>query len=126
MSRILINFTFALLTPFLKIERMVSDIQNGRRITMIRLYNLVMDSRHNPLSNIPDTTTRHLVMQMLAWMWCIVFSMWVGSIVAFGISTTVHAILLAGVFVTVSVSQTAKRHPLHYGGLGRANGGEHE
>ena len=126
MSRILINFTFVLLLPFLKIERVLSDKQNGRRITMIRLYNLVMDSRHNPLSNIPDTTTRHLVMQMLAWMWCIVFSMWVGSIVVFGVSAAVHAILLAGIFVTVGVFETAKRHPVHYGGLGRANGGEHE
>ena len=126
MSRILINFTFVLLMPFLKIERVLPDIQNGRRITMIRLYNLVMDSRHNPLSNIPDTTTRHLVMQMLAWMWCIVFSMWLGSIVVFGISAAVHAILLAGIFVTVGVFETAKRHPVHYGGLGRANGGEHE
>ena len=93
---------------------------------MIRLYNLVMDSRHNPLSNIPDTTTRHLVMQMLAWMWCIVFSMWVGSILVFGVSAAVHAILLAGIFVTVGVFETAKRHPVHYGGLGRAHGGEHE
>ena len=126
MHRILINFTFALLIPLFRIEPVLADIQNGRRITMIRLYNLVMDSRHNPLSNIPDTTTRHLVMQMLAWMWCIVFSMWLGSIVVFGISAAVHAILLAGIFVTVGVFETAKRHPVHYGGLGRANGGEHE
>ena len=126
MPRILINFTFVLLIPLLKIERVLSDKQNGRRITMIRLYNLVMDSRHNPLSNIPDTTTRHLVMQMLAWMWCIVFSMWVGSILVFGVSAAVHAILLAGIFVTVGVFETAKRHPVHYGGLGRASGGEHE
>jgi hypothetical protein len=126
MPRNLINLTFVLLIPFLRIERMLSEIQNGRRITMIRLYNLVMDSRHNPLSNIPDTTTRHLVMQMLAWMWCIVFSMWLGSIVVFGVSAAVHAILLAGIFVTVGVFETAKRHPAHYGGLGRANGGEHE
>lgn len=126
MPRILINVIFVLLIPSLRAERMLSDIQHGRRTTMIRLYNLVMDSRHNPLSNIPDTTTRHLVMQMLAWMWCIVFSMWVGSIVVFGVSATVHAILLAGIFVTVSVFETAKRNPVHYGGLGRANGGEHE
>ena len=126
MPRVLFNFTFALLIPFPRIERMVSEIQNGWRITMIRLYNSVMDSRHNPLSNIPDTTTRHLVMQMLAWMWCIVFSTWAGSIVVFGVSATVHAILLAGVFVTVGVFETAKRHPVQYGGLGRANGGEHE
>ena len=126
MPRVLVNLTFVLVIPLLKVERLLSDIQNGRRFTMIKLYSLVMDSRHNPLSNIPDTTTRHLVMQMLAWMWCIVFSTWMGSIVVFGVSATVHAILLAGVFVTVGVFETAKRHPVHYGGLGRANGGEHE
>jgi hypothetical protein len=126
MSRTLINLSPVLHILFLKVERVSSDIQNERSITMIKLYDLVMDSRHNPLSNIPDTTTRHLVMQMLAWMWCIVFSMWVGSIVVFGVSATIHAILLAGVFVTVGVFETANRHPVHYGGLGRANGGEHE
>ena len=126
MSRILVSVTFVLLIPFLKFERILSEIKVGRSNKMIKLYNLVMDSRHNPLSNIPDTTTRHLVMQMLAWMWCIVFSTWVGSIVVFGVSATIHAILLAGVFVTVGVFETAKRHPVHYGGLGRANGGEHE
>ena len=126
MSRIFINFMFALLMPFFKAERMLFDIQNGRRIAMIKIYHLVMDSRHNPLSHIPDTNTRHLVMQVLAWMWCIVFSMWMGSILVFGVSASIHAILLAGVFVTVGVFETAKRKPLYFGGLGSANGGEHE
>ena len=126
MSRIFINVMFALLLPFLKAERMLSDIQNGRRNTLIKLYRLVMDSRHNPLSHIPDTNTRHLVMQVLAWMWCIVFSMWMGSILVFGVSAAIHAILLAGIFVTVGVFETAKRKPVYFGGLGRANSGEHE
>ena len=126
MSRFLINMAFALLMPFFKVERMISDIRNGRKIAMVRVYHLVMDSRYNPLAHIPDTSTRHLVMQMLAWMWCIVFSMWMGSIVVFGVSAIVHAILLAGVFVTVGVFETAKRQPVHFGGLGRANKGEHE
>ena len=126
MPRIFINFIFALLIPFLKAERMLSDIQNGRRIAMIKLYQLVMDSRHNPLSHIPDTNTRHLVMQVLAWMWCVVFSMWMGSILVFGVSAAIHAILLAGIFVTVAVFETAKRKPVHFGGLGRANSGENE
>ena len=39
-------------------------------------------------------------MQVLAWMWCIVFSMWMGSIVVFGASAAIHAILLAGIFIT--------------------------
>ena len=126
MYRILISLTFVLLLPFFKVERLLSDITNGRRLKIINLYNLVMDSRRNPLSYIPDTNTRHLVMQVLAWMWCIIFSMWMGSILVFGVSATIHAILLAGIFITVGVFETAKRKPDYFGGLGRANGGEHE
>lgn len=85
-----------------------------------------MDSTKNPLSNIPDINTRHMIMQVLAWMWCIIFSISVGSIVAFGISAIVHTLLLAGIFITVGVFQTAKRRPQYFGGLGRGHGGEHE
>jgi len=93
---------------------------------MLNAYNLIMDSRYNPLRYIPDNNTRHLVMQLLAWMWCIIFSMWVGSIVVFGISAIAHALLIAGVFITAGVFETAKRKPQYFGGLGRGNGGEHE
>ena len=93
---------------------------------MIKLYNLIMDSKHNPLSHIPDTNTRHLVMQILAWMWCIIFGMSVGSVTVFGISAVAHALLIAGVFITAGVFETAKRKPQYFGGLGRGNGGEHE
>ena len=87
---------------------------------------LVMDSEKNPLHHIPDINTRHMVMQVLAWMWCIIFSMWMGSIVVFGISAVAHALLIAGVFITAGVFETAKRKPQYFGGLGRGNGGEHE
>ena len=93
---------------------------------MIKIYNLIMDSTKNPLSNIPDINTRHMIMQVLAWMWCIIFSISVGSMVAFGISAIVHTLLLAGIFITVGVFQTAKRRPQYFGGLGRGKGGEHE
>mgnify|MGYP000524555460 FL=1 len=93
---------------------------------MIKLYNLIMDSKHNPLSYIPDTNTRHLVMQILAWMWCIIFGMSVGSVTVFGVSAVAHALLIAGVFITAGVFETAKRRPQYFGGLGRGNGGEHE
>ena len=93
---------------------------------MIKLYNLIMDSKHNPLSHIPDTNTRHLVMQILAWMWCIIFGMSVGSVTVFGISAIAHALLIAGVFITAGVFETAKRRPQYFGGLGRGNGGEHD
>ena len=93
---------------------------------MINLYNLIMDSRLNPLSHISDTSVRHLAMQILAWMWCIVFSTWMGSIYVFGVSAIVHAILLAGIFITVGVFETARRKPQYFGGFGRSNSGEHE
>ena len=89
-------------------------------------YKLIMDSKYNPLSNIQDVTIRHLVMQLLAWMWCIIFSMWVGSIAVFGVSAIIHALLIAGVFITAAVFETAKRKPKFFSGLGRGNGGEHD
>ena len=93
---------------------------------MRNVWKLVMDSAVNPLSNIPDMNTRHMVMQVLAWMWCIIFAMSVGSITVFGISAIAHALLIAGVFITAAAFETAKRKPSYFGGLGRGNGGEHE
>ena len=86
----------------------------------------IMDSRHNPLSQLLDNNTRHLIMQILAWIWCVIFSFWMGSIVIFGVSALIHAILLAGIFITFGVFETAKRRPQYFGVLGRGNGGEHE
>ena len=92
----------------------------------MRIWKLVMDWRYNPLSNIPDMNTRHMVMQVLAWMWCIIFSMSIGSITLFGVSAVAHTLLIAGIVVTVATFETAKRRPQYFGGLGRGAGGEHE
>ena len=101
------------------------DRERGNTM-MTNTWRLIMDWRYNPLSHIPDTNTRHMVMQVLAWMWCIIFAMSVGSITVFGISAIAHALLIAGVFITAGVFETAKRKPNYFGGLGRGNGGEHE
>ena len=93
---------------------------------MLKLYRIIMDSQKNPLSNISDVNTRHMIMQVLAWMWCIIFSMYVGSMLVFGISAIIHALLLAGIFVTVGTFETARRRPQYFGGLGRGHGGEHD
>ena len=65
-------------------------------------------------------------MQILAWMWRIVFSMWMASIFLFGVSAAVHAILIAGVLITVATFETERRKPGYFGSLGRVKGGEHE
>ena len=93
---------------------------------ILNAWGVVMDSDMNPLSNIENLTVRHMVMQILAWMWCIIFGMSVGSITVFGISAVAHALLIAGVFITAGVFETAKRKPQYFGGLGRGNGGEHD
>ena len=93
---------------------------------MLKIYRIIMDSQKNPLSNIHDVNTRHMIMQVLAWMWCIIFSMYVGSMLVFGISAIIHALLLAGIFVTVGTFETASRRPQYFGGLGRGHGGEHD
>ena len=45
-----------------------------------------MNMNVNPLKHIPDTNVRHMVLQVLAWMWCIVFSMYIGSWFVMGVS----------------------------------------
>ena len=74
-------------------------------------WNGIMNANINPLRHIPDTNTRHMVLQVLAWMWCIVFSMYVGSIFVMGITMIAHVIFLAAIVVTVATFETAKNNP---------------
>ena len=74
-------------------------------------WNGVMNHNKNPLKHIPDLQVRHLVLQILAWMWCIVFSMYVGSWFVMGVSMIAHALFLAAVVVTVGTFETARRNP---------------
>ena len=64
----------------------------------------LMDENINPLKNIP-LATAHLIMQLLAWMWCIIFSLAVGSYFVFGVTAVGHVLLLFGVFTTHSIFQ---------------------
>ena len=85
-----------------------------------------MNHKNNPLKNIPDLNTRHFVMQVLAWMWCIAFSMYFGSMWVFGFTAIAHSIIISAIVLTVATFETAKRRPQYFGGLGRGAGGEHE
>ena len=78
-------------------------------------WNGVMNHNKNPLRHIPDFNTRHMVMQVLAWMWCITFSILVGSWTVFGISAVGHVVLLGAIAITVGTFETAKRKPYMFG-----------
>ena len=88
-------------------------------------WNVVMDHNLNPLSNIPDLNTRHMIMQVLAWMWCIVFGFIVGSMWAGLYSMIAHSLLLGAVAITAATFELAKRKPYGFYN-GRGPGGEHE
>lgn len=92
---------------------------------IVDCYNSIMDHRLNPLSNIPDIAVRHMIMQILAWMWCIIFSFYIGSWIVFGLSAILHVILIIGICITVATFNSA-RYVKFTGGLGRGPGGEHE
>ena len=78
-------------------------------------WNVVMNHNINPLKNIPHTHVRHLVMQLLALMWCVAFSMYFTSIWLFGITTVAHMILLGAIAFTVLTFETAKRKSRFFG-----------
>jgi tetrahydromethanopterin S-methyltransferase subunit B len=87
-------------------------------------WNSVMDSNRNPLRNIPDLATRHMIMQVLA---CIAFGIIVGSMWAGVFSMMLHSLLLAALVVTIATFETAKRKPsLFRLYSGRSRDGEHE
>ena len=89
-------------------------------------WNAVMDHEQNPLSDIKHLPTRHLVMQILSWMWCSIFAVSLGSMTVFGVTMIAHVLIVGGIAVTVGTFETARRRPQYFGGLGRGIGGEHE
>ena len=88
-------------------------------------WNGVMDADINPLKHIPDLNVRHMVLQVLAWMWCIVFSMYVGSFWVMGASMIAHAIVLMAIVITVATFETAKRKPSFFLRLEQKTNGYH-
>ena len=72
----------------------------------------IMNADMNPLRHIPDLQVRHLAIQLLAWMWCIAFSLYFGSFVVFGYTVVAHFILIIAIVITVMVFKDAekKRH----------------
>ena len=74
-------------------------------------YCLVMDNKHNPLRHIPDPTSRLVITMALAWLWCVTFGLYWGSIFYTGLSFVAHLALLFMVFLTAAVFYDAdKRH----------------
>ena len=88
-------------------------------------WHAVMNAERNPFRHIPDLNTRHMVLQVLAWMWCIAFSMWVGSMWVFGFTAIAHVFILAAIVITVATFETAKHKPTFFLRLEHGTNGYH-
>lgn len=80
-------------------------------------WNSIMNAQANPLRHIKDNNVRHLILQILAWMWCIAFSLYFGSFMVFGYTAVAHFILLLAVVVTVVTFKKAESFKHHDGTL---------
>jgi hypothetical protein len=80
---------------------------------IISAWEVVMDETKNPLRNL-SLQAAHMVMQILAWMWCTIFSIAIGGYVVFGITAIGHSLIIAGIVVTLMVFRSAETDSEHY------------
>ena len=74
---------------------------------LVLTWNAVMDNRYNPLKH-TGLAQRHYLMQVLAWMWSMIFSLSLLSFYTFGYVWTGHLLMIGGVFITISLFRRAK------------------
>ena len=66
-----------------------------------------MDDDTNALNKLPKTV-RFQLMITLAYMWCTIFSLGIGSYAVFGTSIILHSLVLVGIFFTADMFQRAR------------------
>ncbi len=90
-------------------------------------WNFIFDHEVSPLRHIPDVGTRHMILQILGWMWAVAFSVAIGSYAMLPASLIGHAALIAAAAITTATYTAATIKPgLFTTGLGRRHDGEHE
>lgn len=89
-------------------------------------WNSLFSHESSPLRHIPDVATRHMILQVLAWMWVVAFSTALGSYTFFAASLIGHVVLLSAIAITVATYTVATARPAAFRSLGRSSGGEHE
>ena len=75
---------------------------------LVESYEMVMDSSKNPLRHL-DLASQHYIMQALAWMWSMVFSLSFLSIFYFHYVWGAHMLILGGICFTVGIFRRAER-----------------
>jgi hypothetical protein len=94
---------------------------------IVSAWNFIFNHEVSPLRHIPDVGTRHMILQILGWMWAVSFSVAIGSYVLLPASLIGHVVLIAAAAITTATYTAAAKKPeLFRSGLGRRGNGEHE
>ena len=75
---------------------------------IVSSWEAIMDNRKNPLHHL-DLATQHYFMQVLGWMWSMVFSLSFLSIFQFGLVWLGHLLVFGGMAMTVAVFREAEK-----------------
>ena len=94
---------------------------------IVYAWNYVFDHEISPLRHIPNVATRHMILQILGWMWAVAFSVAIGSYTVFAADLLRHTVLIAAAAVTVATYSAAATNPqIFMAGSGCRKDGEHE
>ena len=94
---------------------------------IVHAWNYVFNHEVSPLRHIPDVSTRHMILQILGWMWAVAFSVAIGSYALLPASLLAHAVLIAAATITVATYTAAANKPAIFKSYsGRRPDGEHE
>src|SRR5512139_476865 len=89
-------------------------------------WNFIFNHEVSPLRNIPDVATRHMILQILGWMWAVAFAVASVTYVLLPASLIGHAALIAAAAITTATYTAAACKPdLFASGSGRRHDGEH-
>jgi hypothetical protein len=74
-------------------------------------YNFFFSLKMNPLRHIPNEFTQFILMFYLSVMWTVVFTLWTGSTIYFGIgSVGGHLLIIGAFFITALVFKDAEKN----------------
>ncbi len=90
-------------------------------------WKYVFDHEVSPLRHIQDIPTRHMILQILGWMWAASFAIAIGSYTFLAISLVGHMVLISAAALTVATYTAAEKKPSLFKRMsGRRADGEHE
>jgi len=81
------------------------------RKTILFMWEYIFNHEKSPLRNIPDFNVRHMVFQLLGWMWALSFSVAIGSYTVLAVSLVGHAVLIGAAAITVATYTAATKRP---------------